>query len=104
MVSKNSIILLIYHRHKNRDSAVGIATSYGLDDRRVGVRVPVRSRIFLLSKSSRPDTIPFVPGAIYPGVKRPGREVDHSPATSAEVKKMWIYTSTPIHLYGLVLN
>jgi hypothetical protein len=24
------------------------------------------------------------------GVKRPGREVDHSPPTSAEVKKMWI--------------
>jgi hypothetical protein len=26
---------------------------------------------------------------------RPGREADHSPPTSAEVKKMWIYTSTP---------
>jgi hypothetical protein len=30
-----------------------------------------------------------------PSTKRPGREVDHSPPTSAEVKKMWIYTSTP---------
>jgi hypothetical protein len=29
----------------------------------------------------------------FPGVKWPGREADHSPATSAEVKKMWIYTS-----------
>jgi hypothetical protein len=28
-----------------------------------------------------------VPGALSPGVKRPGREVDHSPPTSAEVKK-----------------
>jgi hypothetical protein len=28
------------------DSAVGIATDYGLDDRRVGVRIPVGSRIF----------------------------------------------------------
>jgi hypothetical protein len=27
------------------------------------------------------------------GVKRPGREVDHS-STNAEVKKMWIITST----------
>jgi hypothetical protein len=34
-------------------------------------------------------------GSVSPGVKRPGREVDHSPQTSAEVKKMWIYTSTP---------
>jgi hypothetical protein len=32
--------------------------------------------------------------AAFPGVKRPGREADHLPPTSAEVKKMWIYTST----------
>jgi hypothetical protein len=34
-------------------------------------------------------------GGSFPGVKRQGREADHSPPTSAEVKKMWIYTSTP---------
>jgi hypothetical protein len=28
-------------------------------------------------------------------VKRPGREADHSPPTSAEVKKTWICTSSP---------
>jgi hypothetical protein len=33
-------------------------------------------------------------GGSFPGVKRPGREADHSPPTSAEVKKIWIYTST----------
>jgi hypothetical protein len=32
---------------------------------------------------------------LSPGVKRAGREADHSPPTSNEVKKMWIYTSTP---------
>jgi hypothetical protein len=31
---------------KNRDSAVGIATGYGLDDQGVGVRIPVGARIF----------------------------------------------------------
>jgi hypothetical protein len=31
---------------RSRDSSVGIATGYGLDDRAVGVRVPVGSRIF----------------------------------------------------------
>jgi hypothetical protein len=31
---------------RNRDSVVSIATSYGLDDRGVGVRVPVLPRIF----------------------------------------------------------
>jgi hypothetical protein len=30
-----------------------------------------------------------------PGVKRSGREADHSPPASAEVKIMWIYTPTP---------
>jgi hypothetical protein len=33
-------------------------------------------------------------GGHFPGVKRPGREADHSPQVSAEVKKMWIYTSS----------
>jgi hypothetical protein len=33
-------------------------------------------------------------GGSFPGVKLPGREADHSPPTSSEVKKMWIYTST----------
>jgi hypothetical protein len=34
-------------------------------------------------------------GGSFPGVKQPGREADHSPPISAEVKKMWLYTSTP---------
>jgi hypothetical protein len=37
---------------------------------------------------------PWVPGALFLGVKQPVREDEHSPPTSAEVKKMWIYTST----------
>jgi hypothetical protein len=32
---------------ESRDSAVGIAADYGLDDQGVGVRVPVRPRIFI---------------------------------------------------------
>jgi hypothetical protein len=34
-----------------------------------------------------------------PGIKRPGRESDHSPPTSAEVKKTWIYKSTPPYAF-----
>jgi hypothetical protein len=45
----------IADRGGSRDSVVGIATSYGLDDRRVGVRVPVGSRIF--SSPNRPDRL-----------------------------------------------
>jgi hypothetical protein len=36
----------------SRDSVVGIATGYGLDDREVGVRVPVGSRIFFFPRLS----------------------------------------------------
>jgi hypothetical protein len=95
---------------RSRDSSVGIATSYGLDERGVGVRVPVGSRI--LSSPNRPGRllkcteppIQWIPWALSPGVKRLGREVDHSPPTSAEVKKVWTYTATPIHLHVVLLN
>jgi hypothetical protein len=84
--------------HVSRDSIVGIGTGHGLDDRGIGVRVPVGSRIF--STSSRPalgsgqPPIQWVPGALCPGLKGQGHEADHTPPTIAEVKKMWIYTST----------
>jgi hypothetical protein len=45
------------------------------------------------------------PGALSLGLKRPGREADHSPPSSAEVKNAWSYTSTPpICLHGVVLS
>jgi hypothetical protein len=32
-------------------------------------------------------------------LKREGREADHSPPTSAEIKKIYIYTSTPPYAF-----
>jgi hypothetical protein len=89
----------------SRDSVVGIATGYGLHDRGLGVRVPVGSRIFSSPRS--PDLLWGPPsllsnghrGALSPGVQRQGREADHSPPASAEVKKTWIYTSTPPYVF-----
>jgi len=47
--------------------------------------------------------IQWVSGTLSLGLKRPGRESDHSPPHSAEVKKAWGYTSTPpIRLHGEV--
>jgi hypothetical protein len=41
--------------------------------------------------------------ALSLGVKRQGREADHSPKTSAEIKKIWIlYIPSPIRLHGVV--
>jgi hypothetical protein len=42
--SKDNAIIM-WHT-VSQDSVVGIATGYGLDDREVGVQVPVGSRIF----------------------------------------------------------
>jgi len=42
-------------------------------------------------------------GVISLGVKRPGRETNHSPPSSAEIKNARCYTSTPESLDGVVL-
>jgi hypothetical protein len=75
-----------------------------LDSLGVGVQV-LGGKIFLLSTSSRPVLEPTqlpiqgVPGALSPAVKRPGREADHSPPSSAEVKNAWMYTSIPSYAF-----
>jgi hypothetical protein len=67
--------------------------------------------IFLFSTVSRTDLGPtqppiqWVPQALFLGIKRPGREADHSPPSSADVKNAWSYTSTPpIRLHVVVLS
>jgi hypothetical protein len=79
-----------------RDSAVGIATGYGLYGQWVGVRVPVGVRFFSAASGAHPASYRMDTGALSGrGVKRPGREAGHSPPASAEVKNTWTYTSTP---------
>jgi hypothetical protein len=70
-----------------------------------------RLGVFLFSTVSRPALGPnqppvqWVPGALTLGVKRPVREADHSPASSAEVKSAWMYNSIPsLRLHGVVLS
>jgi hypothetical protein len=72
---------------------------------------PGRVKNFLFSTSSitalgsTQPPIQCVPGALSPGIKRPGHEADHSPPTSAEVKKnVNLYIHSPIRLHGLVLK
>jgi hypothetical protein len=74
---------------------VVIALCYGLDDR--GFE---SLGIFLFTTASgqalRPTQPPkrLVPGALSLGLKRPGREADHSPPSSAKVNNACSYTST----------
>jgi hypothetical protein len=72
----------------SRDSSVGIATDHGQDGRGSN---PDRVRSF--SSPQRPDRLRGPTSllsngyrGLFPGVKRPGREADHSPPTSVEVK------------------
>jgi hypothetical protein len=105
MNTRNIIISIITKRR--RDSTVGIATCYCLDNRGVGVQVPIKSRIFFFPR--RPDRlwgspIQWVPRALSPRVKLPRLVADHSGPTSAEVKNSGAIPAPPIHLHDAVLN
>jgi hypothetical protein len=85
-----------------RDSSVGIALGYGLDDRGSRVRFPAGLGIFLFTTASRTalgptqPPIQWIPGALSLGVKWPGGEADHSPPSSAEVTQwMELYLHSP---------
>ena len=83
----------------SRDSSVGRATRYELDG-------PGRGEIF----HTRPDR-PWGPLSLlyigywvsFPGVKRPGRGVNHPPLSNAEVKeRVELYLCSPLGLYGFL--
>jgi hypothetical protein len=98
-----NIFLSILVSDGSRDSVVGIATGYELDDRGVGVRVPVGQEFSVHSvqtgSGAHLASYPMGTGDSFPGGKAAGHEADHSPPTSSEVKKMWIHTSTPPHTF-----
>jgi hypothetical protein len=87
----------------------GIKLGYELDDR--GFESRREQGLFLFTTASRPalvptqPPIPWVPGPFFLGIKRPRREADHPPPSSADVKDMCGYSSTPpIRLHGAVLS
>jgi hypothetical protein len=92
-------------------SSIGIALGYGQDDRGSRVRFPAGAGNFSLhhrvQNGSGPTQPPiqWEPGALSLGVKRPGREADHSTPSSAELKE-WVdlYLHSPIRLHGVVLS
>jgi hypothetical protein len=76
-----------------RGSSGGIVCDYGLDDRGIEVRSPTGAEDFSSSpcvqtgSGAYPASYPMGTGGPFPGGKaRPGRDADHSPPSSAEVK------------------
>jgi hypothetical protein len=58
--------------------------------------------IIIISASSRPALgSTHLLSNEYRRLFHPGPEADHSPPASAEVKKMWIYTSIPPYSFTL---
>jgi hypothetical protein len=74
-------------------SSIDIVLGYGLEDQGSMFDSWWGLGIFLFTTMSRmalgPTQHPIqsVPGALFLGVKRPAREADHSPPSSAEVKE-----------------
>jgi hypothetical protein len=71
------IYFIIYDYRRSRDSSVGIATSYGLDDRGVGVRILGGQEFSLLhvvrtGSGDRPTSYPIGTGGSFSGSKAAG--------------------------------
>jgi hypothetical protein len=77
----------------SRVSSGSIVSDYGLDDRAIGDRSPAGSKDFSsilfvqTGSGAHPASCTMGTGDSFPGGKaRPGRDTDHSPPSSAEVK------------------
>jgi hypothetical protein len=95
----------------SRDSSVGIELGYGLDDRGSRVRFPAGAGNFSLhyrvqaGSGAHQSSYPLGCRGSFLGVKRPGREADHSPPPSAEVKEcVELYLDSKIYLHAVVLT
>jgi hypothetical protein len=75
----------------------------------LGGQFPVWAKdvFFATTSSSALDStqpIQWVLRTISSGKNRPGREADHSPPSTANVKNAWSYTSISIRLHDVMLN
>jgi hypothetical protein len=75
-------------------NAVGMAACHGLDHPGVGMRAPVGSRIF--TSPYHPHRLWGTPSLLWNAYRG---LLPHSLPTSADVKKTWIYTSTPPYAF-----
>jgi hypothetical protein len=110
-VTSQRVIPKVSIYFKSRDSSVGIAQGYGLDDRVLGFDFRRELGIFLFNTASitalgpTQPPIQWIRGALSLGLKRPGREADSSTSSSAEFKNVWSYTyALQIRLHGMVLS
>ena len=78
------------------DSTVGIATRYRLDG--PGIESLVGGARFTASDQTAPGAHPAsytIGTAYFPGLKRPGRGIDHSPSSDEVKERVELYISAP---------
>jgi hypothetical protein len=86
-------IIVMIIKNVSRGSSGSIVSDYGLDNRAIEVRSPTGAEDFSSSlcvqtgSGAHPASYPVGTGGPFLGGKaRPGRDADHSPPSSAEVK------------------
>jgi hypothetical protein len=85
-----------------RDNAVGIATGYELDGQGIESRWGARFSAPIQTGPGAYLAFCTMGTVSFPGVKRPGRGVNHPPPSSAEVKEsVELYLYSPLGLHGL---
>jgi hypothetical protein len=84
------------------------SVEFGLDYWAILVRLPYRGKIFFACLKcldrlwDSPSSFQKVLWPLFPAIKRPWREADLYPQSTAEVKNEWSYTFTPpIPLHGV---
>jgi hypothetical protein len=96
---------------KDKAEVIPVLLGYRVDDRSSRVRFPAGAVNFFLhhrvqnGSGAHPASYPMGARALSLGVKRPGRETDHSPPSTDEVKEgVELYFHAPIRLHGVVLS
>ena len=81
------LIQFVYASVRGRDSSVGIATRYGLDGPGIESRWRARLSAPVQTGPGAHPASSTVGIGSFPGVKRPGRGVDHPPHLAPRLKE-----------------
>jgi hypothetical protein len=84
---------------RSRGRTVSIVSDYGLDDWAIGIRSPAGKKVFCVQTGSEahPASCTIGTAGLFSRSKvRPGRDADHSPPSSTEVKNEYdLYLLSP---------
>jgi hypothetical protein len=101
-------IKLYMYKVMSRNSVVGIATGCGMDDWRIGVRVPLSSRIFSSPRvpgfGVHPASYPMGTGGKFPGGKAAGAWSWPLTSKCRGQENVDLYIHSPIRLHSIVLK